>query len=125
MKIVYEYPMFMDLLEPNGALTLDKRSHACWDYTRKAMRARELHAGGIENQVIQYKVGSSISEMPHWHESRDEEIARSVALIYGLTDPSEFLKDDFKKRAWTQAKMLGLHVELEIYNVRPGARRLH
>lgn len=124
MRVLYEYPMFTDLIEPNGALTLDKRSHACWDYTRKAMRARELHAGGIENQVIQYKVGSSISEMPNWHESRDEEIARSVALIYGLESPEEFLADEWKRRAWYQAKLLGLHVEESIYDVRPGARRL-
>ena len=121
-EIHYQYPIFEDLIEPKGALTLDKRSHACWDYTRKAMRARELHAGGIENQTIQYKVGD---ELPHWHESRDEEIAKSTALIYGLTDPSEFLKDDFKKRAWTQAQMLGLRVDVEIYNVRPGVKRLN
>jgi hypothetical protein len=121
MKVIYEYPMFMDLLEPQGALILDKRCHACWDYTRKAMRARELHAGGIENQTIMYKVGE---ELPHWHESRDEEIARSVALIYGLTDPSEFLHTDFIKRCWVQAKMLGLTVEESIYAVRPGVTRL-
>lgn len=124
MKVSYEYPIFEDLIEPKGALTLDKRSHACWEYTRLAMRARELHAGGIENQTIQYKVGSSISEMPQWHESRDEEIARSVALKYGLADPGEFLHDEWKKRAWAQAKMLGLRVEEAIYNVRPGVRRL-
>lgn len=121
MKISYEYSLFMDLVEPKGALTLDKRSHACWDYTRKAMRARELHAGGIENQTITYKVGDAL---PNWHESRDEEIAKSVALIYGLADPSEFLKDEWRKRAWIQARMLGLRVEPEIYNVRLGVRRL-
>lgn len=121
MKIVYEYPMFMDLIEPQGALTLDKRSHACWDYTRKAMRARELHAGGIENQIIQYKVGE---QLPHWHESRDEEIAKSVALIYGFANPDEFLHDEWKKRAWAQAQLLGLKVEESIYNVRPGVKRL-
>lgn len=121
MKAIYEYSMFTDLIEPNGALTLDKRSHACWDYTRKAMRARELHAGGIENQVIQYKVSDGPG---NWHESRDEEIAKSVALIYGLADPGEFLKDEWIKRAWTQAKMLGLRVEEDIYRVRPGVQRL-
>lgn len=120
-KITYQYPIFEDLIEPRGALSLDKRSHACWDYTRKAMRARELHAGGIDNQIIQYKVSDGPG---NWHESRDEEIARSTAIIYGLTDPSEFLKDEFKRRAWAQAQQLGLRVELAIYNVRPGIRRL-
>lgn len=120
-EIQYQYPIFTDLVEPNGALSLDKRCHACWDYTRKAMKARELHAGGIENQIIQYKVGD---EKPHWHESRDEEIAKSTALIYGLADPSEFLKREFRKRCWVQAQMLGLKVNLAIYHVRPGVKRL-
>lgn len=113
--------MYEDLLEPNGALIPDKRCHACWTYTRKAMKARELHAGGIQNQMIEYKVSDGA---PDWYESRDEEIARSTALIYGLASPDDFLKDDFKKRCWAQAQMLGLHIELEIYNVRPGIRRL-
>lgn len=118
----YEYPMYMEYIEPNGALNLDKRSHACFHYTKLAMRARALHAGGIENQIIQVRVGDENDT--HWHESRDEEIARSVAIIYGLESPDEFLK--FKKEAWTQAtQFLGLTVNLEIYRVTPGIRRLH
>ena len=120
-RIVYEYPYYEDLVEPKGALTLDKRSHACWYYTLLAMRARQLHGGGIENQIIQYKVGE---EIPDWHESRDEEIARSVALIYGLESPDEFLK--FRARAWAQAQLLGIEkaLDLEIYEVKPGVKRL-
>lgn len=122
-QLRYEYPMYMEFIEPKGALTLDKRSHACFHYTKLAMRARTLHNGGPENQIVQYRVGASLAEMPHWHESRDEEIARSVAIIYGLESPDEFLK--FKKQAWAQAVVfLGLPVNLEIYNVRPGIKRL-
>lgn len=116
----YEYPYFEDMVEPKGALTLDKRSHACWYYTKLAMRARALFAGGIENQIIQYRVGDTPAG---WHESRDEEIARSVAIIYGLESPDEFLK--FKKQAWTQAEVfLGLKVDITIYDVRPGGFKL-
>lgn len=119
LNLHYDYPFFEDLVEPNGALTLDRRSHACWYYTKLAMRARAIHAGGIENQQIVYKVGET---PPNWHESRDEEIARSVAIIYGLESPDEFLK--FKKQAWTQAKIFfGLEVDLSIYDVRPGVAR--
>lgn len=122
LHLHYEYPFYKDFVQPNGALTLDKRSHACFHYTKLAMRARQLHAGGIENQIIQVKVG--YENEAHWHESRDEEIARSVAIMYGLENPDEFLK--FKKEAWTQAVvLLGLPVAEEIYNVRPGAKRLH
>lgn len=119
----YEYPFYEDLVEPNGALTLDKRSHACWYYTLLAMRARHLHAGGIDNQILQVRVGYEADT--HWHESRDEEIARSVAMIYGLDSPDEFLK--FKAHAWAQAQILGVakSLDLEIYNVHPGARRLN
>jgi len=119
----YTYPFYEDLVEPNGALTLDRRSHACWYYTLLAMRARHLYAGGIENQIIQVKVGEENDT--HWHESRDEEIARSVALIYGLESPDEFLK--FKARAWAQAQILGVAhtLDLAIYDVRPGVRRLN
>lgn len=117
----YEYPYYEDYVEPKGALTLDKRSHACFHYTKLAMRARVLHAGGIDNQIVQVKVGDEADT--HWHESRDEEIARSVAIIYGLESPDEFLR--FKDRAWAQAvKFLGLPVNLEIYEVAPGRRRL-
>lgn len=121
LKLHYEYPFFEDFVEPNGALTLDKRSHACFYYTRLAMRARYLHAGGIENQIIEVKVGDENDT--HWHESRDEEIARSVAIIYGLESPDEFLK--FKAQAWAQAvHFLGLPVDERIYDVRPGVQRL-
>ncbi len=117
----YEYPFFVDFVEPNGALTMDKRSHACFYYTKLAMRARALYAGGIDNQIITVKVGEE--HLTHWHESRDEEIARSVAIIYGLESPDEFLK--FKKAAWTQAvHFLGLPVDESIYSVRPGVQRL-
>jgi hypothetical protein len=85
------------------------------------MRARRLHAGGIDNQIITYAVGG---DMPNWHESRDEEIARSVAIMYGLESPDEFLKDEWKRRAWAQAQMLGVTPELAIYEVKPGVQRL-
>lgn len=120
-KLNYQYPFFADLVEPHGMLALDKRSHACWYYTVLAMRARGIHAGGIDNQIIQYKVGET---PPEWHESRDEEIARSVAIIYGLESPDEFLKQEWKKRAWAQAQALGARINLDIYSVRPGVQRL-
>lgn len=117
-KIVYEYRMFVDYIEPKGALTLDKACHACFYYTMLATKAR-LNAGAIETQMIQYKVGE---EAPLWREPRDEEIAISIALMYGLESPDEFLK--FKKEAWTQAQhFLGVEVPLEIYNVRPGGAK--
>lgn len=118
----YQYPIYSDFIQPNGALTLDKRSHACFYYTVLAMRSLALYAGGIDNQRIQVETGRE-HEVP-WHESRFEEIARSVALLYQLESPDEFLK--FKKEAWTQAVVfLGRQVDSRIYDVRPGIQRLH
>lgn len=117
-RLNYEYPWFEGLIEPHGALTMDRRSHACWYYTVLCMRARRLHAGGIANQIIQYKVGDT---PPEWLESRDLEIAKSVAIIYALESPDEFLK--FKANAWTQAtQFLGVPVDMRIYEVSPDDR---
>lgn len=111
----YEYPMFQDYIQPKGALTLDRRSHACFYYTMLAMRARHIAGKGPESQILQYRVGDT---PPLWMEPRDVEIAKSVTIIYGLESPDEFLK--FKKEAWAQAVyFLGLTVDLAIYDVRP------
>lgn len=122
MKINYEYPFFSDLVEPKGALAINKESHACFYYVMLAMKARGVAGTGIDGQIIEYEVGSLA---PEWMESRDEELARSVALIYGLKDPDSFLKPEWKKRAWAQAKEAGVDVPIAVLNVRPGAPKIH
>lgn len=122
MTVHYEYPFFEDYLEPKGALAINKESHACFYYAMLAAKARGLAGTGPESQIITYKVGET---PPDWMESRDEEIAKSVALIYGLESPDKFLKADWKKRAWAQAKQLGVEIPDEVWEVRPGARRVH
>lgn len=124
MKVQYQYPIYTDLIAPNGAFGIDKRFHACWHYTTRAMAARQRFAGGIENQIIQYKVGTPIKDMPVWHESRDEEFARSTAMIYGLESPDEFLRPIFTSACIVQAQAFGARVDEEIYRVRPGAWKL-
>jgi len=114
-RIHYEYPFYEDLVEPNGSLTLDKRSHACWYYTLLAMQARQNFGDGPESQIIEYKVGGDI---PLWHSFNDEKIARSVAVIYGLESPDEFLR--FSHAALAQAQMFNAPVNPSIYNVEPG-----
>lgn len=122
MKISYEYPMFDEYVEPRGALAINKESHACFYYLVLAMKARAVAGKGIDSQIIEYEVGHAA---PLWMESRDEEIARSVALIYGLESPEAFLKAPWKKRAWAQAEMLGLQPDVGILHVRPGAPKIH
>ena len=117
-NIHYTYPYFEDLVEPNGALTIDKRSHACWYYTMCVMRSRQIMGKGPESQIIQYKVGD---EIPLWMEVKDTEIARGVALLYGLESPEEFLA--YRKECWAQARLLGADVPPEIYDVDPGTSK--
>jgi hypothetical protein len=112
-KLHYEYPFFEDYVEPKGALTVNRECHACFYYAMLAWKARG-NAGPIENQIIEYKVGETPAP---WRESRDSEIAYSVALIYGLESPDKFLI--YKKRAWAQAKMLGIHLPYNIFTVGP------
>lgn len=122
MTIQYEYPFFEDYLEPKGALAINKECHACFYYAMLAAKARGLVGSGIDSQIITYRVGD---QPPEWMESRDEELARSVALIYGLESPDSFLKRPWKQRAWAQAKALGIDLDPAILEVRPGAPKLH
>lgn len=115
-RLHYEYPYFESYVEPNGALKIDMRCHACFYYGMLAYKAR-LNAGAIEGQMIQYKVGE---EIPLWREARDEELARSVAIIYSLDSPDDFLS--YKKEAWAQAVRLGIEMPAEIFEVAPGKK---
>lgn len=121
-KINYDFPMFEDYIEPKGALAINRESHACFYYAMLAAKARGLVGSGIDSQIIQYRVGDT---PPAWKESMDEELARSVAILYGLESPDAFLKQDWKKRAWAQAASLGIDIPLAVFEVRPGARKLH
>jgi hypothetical protein len=117
-RLNYEYPFFEDMVEPHGALTINKECHACFYYAMLAYKARG-NAGPIETQIIEYKVGEAI---PLWREQRDSEIAQSVAIIYGLESPDKFLI--YKKRAWAQGNLLGINFPEEIFRVAPKAQGL-
>ena len=38
-KVVYEYPIFEDMIEPKGALSINRECHACFYYTMVWQRA--------------------------------------------------------------------------------------
>ena len=116
-RIVYEYPFFENYVEPQGALTLDPASHACFYYGMLAQQARERAGTGPESQMLVYEVGHT---PPDWLVPRDAEIAKSVALIYALNSPDDFLK--FRKEAWTQAQMLGVAINPDVFRVTPATK---
>lgn len=120
--IHYQYLIFESYIEPHGALAVNKESHACFYYAMLATKARLNAPDDLSQQVIQYKIGDAI---PLWREQRDEELARSVATIYGFDNPGEFLKPEWKKRAWAQAKALGVDVPVAVLNVSPRKKLIH
>lgn len=82
------FPVFEDQIEPKGFLKPDKECHACWYYFMLAY-ASWLGAGtGPESQIIVVDPGL---ETPLWMEKRWHQIAKTVALIYGLESPDSFL----------------------------------
>lgn len=124
LTLHYDYPIYEDLLEggkEGGALSIDKRSHACWTYLKQAHASLQAFGTGIDSQQLQYKVGEQV---PDWNESRFEEIARSIAIRYQLESPSEFLNDHWKARAWQTAQVLGLTIDPRVWQVSPGRQRL-
>jgi hypothetical protein len=113
-NIAYEYPYFADYIEPKGALSIDRASHACFYYGILALRSRETAGSSIDSQIIEY----NIHETPEpWMEPRDVEIARGVALMYALNSPDDFLQH--RARAWEQARRLGIDIPEEIFTVHP------
>lgn len=114
-RLVYEYPYFVTHLAPNGFLTVAKECHACFYYGMLANQAIALQGKGPESQTIVYKVGDT---PPPWFDALLPNIARSVAIIYGLESPDSFLP--YKKEAWAQAKSLGFDIPEIVFRVRPG-----
>lgn len=106
----YEYPMFVDQIIPNGLLTRDVECHACWNFAMLAQKQLEL-AGDIETQIIEYDTHSS--DMPLWRNPNTEKIARSVAIIYGLESPADFLK--YYNVVMQEGRRLGIEFAIQIF----------
>lgn len=84
----FDYPYFKDQLAPKGELLVDKRCHACWFYYVLAAKNRADTGTGPDSQIIEVDPGLNT---PLWMERRYHQIATTVALIYGLSSPDEFL----------------------------------
>lgn len=97
-KIKLAYFTYPDLtLLPN-----DKRVYALWYYYTLAQKhAEKLGSGSVDDQF-------GILEHERWMEPAYEQIARSVALMYGFSDPGEFMKEGIWECVEAQAAKLGL-----------------
>lgn len=107
----YNRPMFEDQMLPHGYLTLDIRSHACWYYAMLAEKNRLRVGRGPEDQIITYDAENN--ERAVFENKNYKAIAKSVALIYGLESPDEFLRYEDVVRK--EGKRIGITFGDEIW----------
>lgn len=102
MKIQFQYPVYPDLTIPKGYLPKDKRAYALWYYYTLAQKlAEQLGDGSTEAQF-------GILEHERWMEPRYEQIARSVAMMYGFSNPEPFMQERLWQVVEEQAISMGL-----------------
>lgn len=85
----FNYP---NLTKPHGALSSDSRSQACWYFYSLAHKVYEMVGKSIEDQF-------GVLDDELWMDKRYVQIARSVAMQYGLESPDEFAK------AWDEVRL--------------------
>ena len=102
----YDRPIFPDHTFPKGLLIRDEACQACWFYAMLAFKNYMQYAGGHENKII--TVNAYDNEFLPWNEIRFANIARSVAIIYGLESPDVFLR----YADVVQREAARLHIEL-------------
>lgn len=97
-KIQFQYPTYPDLrLLPN-----DKRVYALWYYYTLAQKLAEMLGDGSTDAQF------GLLEGEPWMDARYEQIARSVALMYGFSSPDEFMKEGIWECIEAQAVQVGL-----------------
>jgi hypothetical protein len=94
VKIHFQYHVFPSHTVPYGALPDDKRAQACWFFYTRAQQMKEVVGDSTEDQII--------LEGELWMDKRYVELARTVAMMYGLESPDEFAKfwQYVKQEAW-------------------------
>lgn len=84
-KITLNYFEFPEHTTPKGLLPNDKRAQACWYFYVLAQKQREMVGESTDDQF-------GLLESDLWMDKRYEQTARSVAMMYQLESPDEFLK---------------------------------
>ena len=88
-RINYSYPFYTDhTVSQGGYLTFDKRTHALFNYYLLCQKLLEKAGQSIDDQ-IRYDDAA-------WLDKPYANIAKSVAIRYGLDSPDDFLKRGIK-----------------------------
>lgn len=77
----FEFP---EQTEPKGFLPRDKRAQACWYFYTLAQKQKEKVGKSIDDQIL--------LEGEMWMDTHYVQTAKTVALMYGLESPDEFMK---------------------------------
>jgi hypothetical protein len=80
--------VFPDLTQPNGFLDSDMGCQACWYFYTCAERIRQIAGKSIDSQIIVVDAGDDNGVA--WMNKNYENIARGIAMLYGLDSPDEF-----------------------------------
>lgn len=95
MNVNFTPPIFPDHTQPKGALSRDSRAQACFYFYLMAQKMKEKVGKSTEDQF-------GLLEGELWMDTHYVQLARSVALMYGLESPDEFAKfwTEVKQEAW-------------------------
>lgn len=96
-RLNLQYPVYPDL----ECLPNDKRVYACWYYYTLAQKLHEMLGDSTDDQF-------GILEGERWMDPRFEQIARSVALMYGFENPGPFMES----RVWDCVKAQAAELHL-------------
>jgi hypothetical protein len=116
MKIHLTYFIFEDQIIPKGCLNHDKGCHALWYFFVLASKNRAVVGDGPSSQIIVVPTGDDGAAL--WMDRRYESIARSVATLYGYSNPSEFW--NYWPLVEAEAHRLGIPVFADIKGIAPG-----
>ncbi len=95
MKVTFTPIHFPDHTVPKGALPQHPGAQACWYFYLHAQKQKEKVGKSTEDQF-------GLLEGELWMDKHYVQLARSVALMYGLESPDEFAKfwQYVKQEAW-------------------------
>lgn len=115
LKVELQWFKYPDSTVPHGCLPHDKRAQACWYYYTIAHKAFENIGKGVDSQIGTLYEGELWMDEQYWQQ------AKSVAMLYQLESPQEFLR--FKLFVQQEAKRLGYPEPREEYmNPKAGRR---
>jgi len=101
VKLSLKFPVYPDLtIKKGGFLPADNRAYALWYYYTLAQQLHEKLGKGIDDQF-------GLIDGDRWLDPHYEQIARSIAFVYGFSNPGEFFEDRFWKAVTQQAVHMG------------------